>query len=183
MSEEITPKGTEEDKSTEAGEEKGGAPTTIPYSRFSTVVAERNASAEKLVALEAKLAELNKVKSDEEEAEAIKRGEFESTLMKYKEQNQALQKRADAFDAYELEQRSMLTGKLPENKQDFAKNMSLLDLSKFVDMEVDNKIVPREDALPGGRKTMNMDVASELAVSNPKEYMKLLRSGAFKGLV
>ena len=92
MSEEITPTGTVEDKGTENGE-KGGAPATIPYGRFSDVVAEKNASAEKVTALEAKIAEFTKAQTDKDEAEAIKRGDFETTLTKYKEQNESLQKK------------------------------------------------------------------------------------------
>ncbi len=172
MSEEITPTGTVEGKSTEnKGEQKSTPPSTIPYSRFSDVVAEKNASAEKVTALEARLAEYDREKSDKIEADQVAKGQYDAALGKYKEENVALKERAAAFDTYELEQRAMLTGKLPEASQEFAKDMGLSQLMKFVESQQTNKVKPREDATPGSRYG-GYDNIVEWSKKDSKAYMK-----------
>jgi hypothetical protein len=188
MTEQVTPQSTDTEVKTvdNPGDKNNSTPESIPYSRFAEVVKAKNDANARITALEANVAEYNKDKQDRLDEKSIANGEFAQMADRYKienaqlkEANEAFKANADVIATYELEQRAVLTGKLPEAKQPFAVNMSLNDLAKFVELEVATQVTPREDNAPGERFGGYNDIM-EFAQRDPKGYMKAKAAGAFK---
>lgn len=172
---------------TEAGPKLGAngkpLPDYVPYTALSKSVQARNDAMLRVTELEGQLAEFNKAKQAEVDEQARKNGEFEELANKYKGELEVAQAEIADFSDSRLEQRAMLTGKLSEDMQPFAANMSMSELTKFVDAKEKTRVKPREDALPGARRTDYKDVnLTELAKKNPAAYAEYRKSVGMKDL-
>lgn len=168
-------KGTEV-KDPATGGKKDSPPESVPYDRFSKVIAERNDVTDRLNKLSAKLESLEQFQQTELDKDLERKGEYEILAGRYKKENDELKDKIDGVKVYESEQRTLLTARLPENKQEFAVSMSLIDLARFVDVEEKTKVTPREDPTPGERFG-GYDNVVEFAKKDPDGYAKARKSG------
>ena len=178
MTEQVTPQATDtEVKPVEnKGDKTSTPPSAIPYDRFSKVVKERNDAADRITNLEAQLESSRQEKQRELDRDLERKGEFEILANRYKQENASLRTKIDSVNDYELEQRALLTGRLPENKRDFANDMGLVALARFVDVEEKTKITPREDATPG-KRFGGYDNLAEFATKDPMGYKAAKEAG------
>lgn len=183
----ITPTPGEEASGETTGDDKNEV-ASIPYYRFNKVVKERAEATDRIAELEANLAKFNKDKQDRLDEKSKANGEFAEMADRYKTENaqlkqvnEALQNKADVVANYELEQRALLTGKLPETKQPFAANMSLTDLANFVEIEQKTQIkLPKENA-PGERYGGYEDIV-EFAKKDSEGYAAYRKQQGLKAI-
>ena len=97
----------------------------IPKGRFDEVNERRKAA-------EAELQSLLAEKQAREEAEAAKRGEFESVLEKYKLELKEAKDKAGQWDAYQTDRREALLSKLNDDDKGLADGLSLAKLEQLV---------------------------------------------------
>jgi len=90
----------------------------IPKGRFDEVNERRKAA-------EAELQSLLAEKQAREEAEAAKRGEFESVLEKYKLELKEAKDKAGQWDAYQTDRREALISKLTDDDKGLADGLTL----------------------------------------------------------
>ena len=114
----------------------------IPKARFDEVN-ERRKSAE--AELQALLGE----KQAREEAEAAKRGEFETVLEKYKTELAAAKEKAGQWDQYQTDRREALLSKLSDDDKGLADGLSLGKLEQLVARLADQKAPAVVAAKPG----------------------------------
>lgn len=109
-------------------------PKTVPYERFSEVVAQRKVAAEDAKEAREELATINADREKVRKAGLEKQGEFKTLLEESKAENESLKTRAetaeDKWDKYETSRREALTAEL--NDEDKALAMKMTDLT---DME------------------------------------------------
>lgn len=179
MTDKVTPQATDiEVKAVETGDkqEDSHAENLVPQKRFGGVVKERNEALEQVTRLQAQLDGFNLEKQRELDRDLERKGEFEILANRYKQENASLRTKIDSVNDYELEQRALLTGRLPENKRDFANDMGLVALARFVDVEEKTKITPREDATPG-KRFGGYDNLAEFATKDPMGYKAAKEAG------
>ncbi len=99
----------------------------IPKGRFDEVNSARK-EAEKLAA------ELLKEKQEREQAEAIRRGDFEKVLAEKEARLAALEPKAALADQIEAERREELLARLPESARPFAADLETSKLRAFVEL-------------------------------------------------
>ena len=108
----------------------------IPKARFDEVNTEKNQYKE----------ELEKFKSEREEAEKIRleeQGKFKEANEKYRTENESLKQKAEQWDSYQSSRRDTLMKSLPEEQREFAEDMNLEKLEKFV-----STITPKSKEAP-----------------------------------
>ena len=127
-------------------------PKTVPYDRFSEVIAKGKAEGERANAAEEKLAALESDKEKVRKAQLEKQGEYKTLLAEAdskietltSERNSAVEWRTD----YETNRREALTSKLSEDDKAIAMKITdLTDMEAFVNRISDPKL-PGTDTRP-----------------------------------
>ena len=112
-------------------------PKTVPYERFSEVVAQRKAAADEATKAREELATINADREKVRKAGLEKQGEFKTLLEESKAENESLKTRAetaeDKWDKYETSRREALTAELSDEDKALAMKMTdLTDMEAFI---------------------------------------------------
>ena len=156
-----------QDTATTASEEKQPV-NQVPYARFSGLVDEKNALKVKLDAFEkgaAEQAESRKLKKMEE------KGEFDQVLAAMTSKLEAAEKKANAFDEYNVTKRESLLSKLPEEDRAIYDGLSLEKLEAHVEKV---STTPSPASVDNSKPTSTGGYASfeEWASLDPSGYKK-----------
>ena len=156
-----------QDTASTASEEKQPV-NQVPYARFSGLVDEKNALKIKLDAFEkgaAEQAESRKLKKMEE------KGEFDQVLAAMTSKLEAAEKKANAFDKYNVTKRESLLSKLPEEDRAIYDGLSLEKLEAHVEKV---STTPSPASVDNSKPTSTGGYASfeEWASLDPSGYKK-----------
>jgi len=140
----------------------------IPKGRFDEVNERRKAA-------EAELQSLLAEKQAREEAEAAKRGEFESVLEKYKLELKEAKDKAGQWDAYQTDRREALISKLNDDDKGLADGLSLSKLEQLVSRLTDQKapaVVAAKPGSSGGTTALTPDQIRDGVAKHGLKFLK-----------
>ncbi len=157
----------EKQNATPASEEKQIV-DSVPYARFKETVAEKNE-------LKSQLDSINKQNKADSEATKLKqmeeKGEYEKIMSDMNQKLEGLQKKAIAWDDYQVNRRDSLLSKLPEDDREIYNGLSLDKLEVHVDKVITNpKPKQVDNSIPGTK--MGYSSMEEWATTDPKSYQK-----------
>jgi hypothetical protein len=140
----------------------------IPKGRFDEVNERRKAA-------EAELQSLLAEKQAREEAEAAKRGEFETVLEKYKTELSAAKEKASQWDQYQTDRREALISKLTDDDKGLADGLSLAKLEQLVARLSEQKapaVVAAKPGSSGGSTSLTPDQIREGVAKHGLKFLK-----------
>ena len=118
-----------------------GEPKTYSEEEFNKVVSQRQEAKEKIKELESSISSINTKLKEFEEADSIKKGDYEKIINDLKSENTSLkskldesEKKAGEWDNYQSSKRKTLIDKIPEaDRLESFNVLPLGDLEKLVD--------------------------------------------------
>tara|TARA_R110000824_G_scaffold81887_2_gene205592 strand:+ start:2801 stop:3355 length:555 start_codon:yes stop_codon:yes gene_type:complete len=152
---------------TTASEEKQIV-NSVPYARFKETVDEKNE-------LKSKLESINKqMKADTEETKLKQmedKGEYDKIMSDMTQKLEGAEKKATAWDDYQVSRRDSLLSKLPEDDRAIYDGLSLDKLEVHVDkFNTNPKPKQVDNSIPGTK--MGYSSMEEWASTDPKGYEK-----------
>jgi len=168
MSEEkVEVQDVKQDTAATASEEKQSV-NSVPYSRFSELVDEKNT-------LKVQLDSLNKEAKQQAEDRKLKemesKGEYEKIMADMSSKLETAETKAKAFDEYQASRRESLLSKLPEDDRGIYDGLSLEKLEVHVD-KFSSKPNPANVDNSKPTETGGYATYAEWAALDPKGYEK-----------
>ena len=186
MSEESKVTQTEENSATNPSTQASEKNDNVPYSRFSEVVSERNTMKDEMKKLQDQLSSIDADRKVAREEKLKKNEEYETLVAEKNTEIEKLTGTANKWTEYEATRREVLTGKLPENRQQFASSMKLHKLEEFVELETTSQSAGKANPSRAGVSPTGdfggFGSYAEWATKDPEGYQKENNSLAGSGI-
>ena len=156
-----------EDTTTTASEEKQVV-NSVPYARFNELVTEKNE-------LKSELDSINKKIKEDSESTKLKqmeeKGEYEKIMSDMNQKLEVAEKKATAWDEYQVYRRDSLLSKLPEEDRAVYDGLSLQNLEVHVNKVITN---PKPKQVDNSESISKIGYSSmeEWATNDPQGYEK-----------